>query len=208
MTVDRSLILLAGYPATGKTDLTNRILARHPKEPFGLVAPDDIKEEVWDEVGFGSAEEKAVLESVVWSRYYERLEAMLATGRPVITDYPFSEKQRPRLRELADDHDYRVLTVRLVGDPSAIYARSLKRDLTPTRHLGHLVNRYRPGDALADRSQADALVTLDLFLERCRTKGYDRFQLGELIEVDAIDVGVIDYPALLDRIDAFLAGGR
>lgn len=206
--MDRRLVILAGYPATGKTDLANRILSRHPGDPFGVIAPDDIKEEVWEEFGFEDAEEKAALEAVVWSRYYERLGGMLAAGRPVITDYPFSEKQRPRLERLARDHGCRVLTVRLVGDPSAIYARSLRRDLAPTRHLGHVVSRYRPGDALTDRSRADALVTLGTFLDRCRTKGYDQFRLGELVEVDATDVGGVDYPALLDRIDAFLAGGR
>lgn len=201
----KSLILLAGYPATGKTYLTNQIIKRHPNA-FSTIAPDDIKEEVWDEIGFDNADEKALVELEVWRRYYARLEESFADGKQVITEYPFSNKQKPTLEVLAERYGYDVLTVRLVGDPRVIYARSYARDLSQDRHLGHLVTHYHRGDVLEDRTQADALVTLDVFLDRCAHKGYDKFCMGELIEVDATDVASIDYPTLLSRIDAFLLG--
>ncbi len=200
----KPLILLAGYPATGKSYLTNMILERHP-DSFSVITPDDIKEQVWDEVGFNDADEKAALELEVWRRYYAGLGRYCAEGAWVISDYPFSDKQRAHLADIAASYGYGVLTVRLVGDPSVIYQRSYARDLSQSRHLGHLVTRYHKGDVLEDRSQADALVTIDVLLDRCANKGYDRFQLGELIEVDATDVSTVDYPALLDQIDAFLA---
>lgn len=200
----KTLILLAGYPATGKSYLMSEIIARHPG-CFSTIALDDVKEEVWDEVGFDNADEKAALESEIYRRYYERLEAMLAAGVDVISDYPFSEKQRPRLSELAEHYGYAVVTVRLVGDPRVIYERSRSRDLEQSRHLGHLMNRYHKGDVLEDRLQAEGLVGLELFLDRCQNKGYQDFELGSLIEVDATDVRAIDYPSLLDQIDALMA---
>ena len=39
----KSLILLAGYPATGKTYLANKIIERHPG-CFAYITPDDMKE--------------------------------------------------------------------------------------------------------------------------------------------------------------------
>lgn len=203
--MSKPLILLAGYPATGKSYLTNMILKRHP-DSFAVITPDDVKEQVWDEVGFNNAEEKAAVEIEVWRRYYAGLEQYCAKGTWIISDYPFSDKQKSHLAKIAESYDYRVLTVRLVGDPKVIYKRSYARDLSQSRHLGHLVTCYHNGDVLEDRTKADGLVTLEVFLDRCANKGYDRFQLGELIEVDATDVSTVDYPALLDQIDAFVAG--
>lgn len=198
-----TMILLAGYPATGKSYLADRIIERHPGA-FTVVGIDDVKEQVWDEVGFDSAEEKAALEPGILERYYGLLDAAMAEGKQIISDYPFSDKQKARLAAVSEAHGYQVLTVRLVGDPRVIYERSRSRDLKQSRHLGHMMNHYHKGDVVKDRTKVDALVSLELFLDRCANKGYDKFQLGELIEVDATDVKAIDYPALLDRIDAVL----
>ena len=75
----KTLILLAGYPATGKSTFCRELLKRHPELP--VIAPDDIKEQVWDEFGFDSAEEKAKLEKVVWERYYKKLDECMSRGR-------------------------------------------------------------------------------------------------------------------------------
>ncbi len=202
--MSKPLILMAGYPATGKSYLTNMILKRHPNS-FAVITPDDIKEQVWDEVGFNNADEKAALELEVWRRYYASLEHCCAEGICLISDYPFSDKQKDRLAKLAASYDYRVLTIRLIGDPKILYKRSFARDMNPSRHLGHLVTRYYKGDVLEDRAHADDLVTIEIFLDRCANKGYDRFQLGDLIEVDATDVSTVDYSALLKQINTFIA---
>ena len=54
--MEKTLILLAGPPATGKTDLADRIKARHTSESFLSVSLDDVKEEYWDTYGFNNAE--------------------------------------------------------------------------------------------------------------------------------------------------------
>jgi hypothetical protein len=122
----------------------------------------------------------------------------------IISDYPFSEKQRGRLASLAEHFGYEVITIRLTGDIDKLYERSRKRDLDPSRHLGHMVSCYHKGDVMEDRSQADCLVTYEIFLDRCLHKGYDKFQLGHLIDVDATEFSNIDYPAILKEIGAVL----
>lgn len=200
-----TLILLAGFPATGKSYLANLIVERHPA--FEIVSQDELKEAAWDEHGFNSYEERAVLEMAAWETYYASLEDRMAAGALVMSDYPFSEKQRPRIEEMARRLGCRVITVRLLGDLDVLYERSRARDLAQSRHLGHMVSCYHKGDVLEDRAQADGFLSRETFMERCTTKGYDSFVLGDLIELDVTDYSQVDYPAVLDRIDELMARG-
>lgn len=206
MDTDRVLVLLAGYPATGKSTFCKRLLERHPGIP--VVAPDDIKEQVWDEFGYDDAEEKAALELRVWKIYYARIEELMRMGVTIVSDYPFSEKQRPTLVRLVGRYGYRCVTVRFVGDLDAIYRRSLARDLSQERHLGHLMNHYHKGDRIDDRMQADALVTPQILRKRCIGKGYGTFRIGDLVEVDATDIYSVDHDAIVDRIEELAAKGH
>lgn len=200
--MEQVLILLAGYPATGKSTFCSLFLGRHPGIP--VVAPDDIKEEVWDECGFDDADEKERLELEAWSRYYARIEQLMRAGGPIITDYPFSGKQKPMLEWLVEKYGYRSVTVRFVGDLDRIYERSLARDLAPSRHLGHLMNRYHKGDCLDDRMKADCLVTPELLRWRCETKRYGSFRMGDLIEVDTTDISKADWGVVADRLEEYV----
>lgn len=58
------LVLLAGYPATGKSFLCNKILEKYPE--FQIVSQDTMKEELFDEYGFNNLEEKVKLEQISW----------------------------------------------------------------------------------------------------------------------------------------------
>ena len=55
-----TMILLAGYPATGKSYLCKQILEKYPQ--FQVISQDDMKEALWDEYGFDNMEEKTKLE--------------------------------------------------------------------------------------------------------------------------------------------------
>lgn len=198
----KTMIFLAGYPATGKTYLCNQILSRHRE--FHVVSQDEIKEEIWDRRGFDSLAEKTALEEKGWELYYETIETKMSEGQMIISDYPFSEKQKGRLKELTGRYGYQAVTIRLLGDIDTLYQRSRERDLDPSRHLGHLVTRYHKGDVMEDRSKADALVSYETFRDRCEHKGYDKFQLGELLELDVTDYKTINYNKVLDRVDKLL----
>lgn len=194
----RVLILLAGYPACGKSTFSKHFINRYPDAV--LIAPDDIKEEYWDMVGFDSAEEKATLELSVWKTYYARMAKLMEQEAMILTDYPFSNKQKPMLKTLTELYEYTCITIRFIGDLQAIFKRSWERDQAQTRHLGHLMNHYHKGDILLDRSKIDVPVTLDLLTERCISKGYGTFVMGDLIEVDATHIENISYEDLLSEV--------
>ena len=184
----KTIVLLAGYPATGKSYLCRQILQKLPD--FVVVSQDEMKEELFDRFGFDNMEEKIQIENRSWELYYETMEHHLKVGNSVISDYPFSEKQKGRIAALADAYGYQVVTYRLIGDLDVLYERSRKRDLDPGRHLSHL----------EDRTKADCLVTYDIFMDRCRNRGYGTFCLGHLIEVDVTDYKKINYEKIIGQL--------
>lgn len=194
----KTIVLLAGYPATGKSYLCNKILEKLPE--FIVVSQDEIKEKIFDQYGFNNMEEKVCIENKSWKQYYEVMEEHLQKGDSIISDYPFSDKQKSRISGLSEKYGYQVVTFRLIGDLEVLYQRSKKRDLDPKRHLSHLVSYYHKGDVLEDRSKADCLVTYDIFMDRCKNRGYGTFQLGHLIELDVTDFTKIDYPAVIQEL--------
>lgn len=196
--MERVLILLAGLPGTGKTYLRNIL-----QDFFGgfyLLSQDELKEYYCDLYGYHNLEEKREVEKLAWAKYYEIMERQMQAGSNIISDYPFSWKQKPHIQELAEEYDYSVLTIRLTADLDVLYERQKKRDLDPTRHLSHIVTSYQKGQNLADRSKADHLLTYEEFISRCTTRGYDTFELGKLYEVDVTDYSKVDYPKLLEDI--------
>ena len=52
----KTLVLLAGYPGTGKSYLMRQIQEAYPT--FQILSPDAYKEEMWDRYGFDTMEEK------------------------------------------------------------------------------------------------------------------------------------------------------
>ncbi|NDR54391.1 ATP-binding protein [Actinomyces sp. 565] len=206
------LVLVAGLPGTGKSYLCARIRERFPG--CTQVSIDDIKEKLWEEHGFDDLEQKQALERRALGIFFDEIEAALSPaprsrvmhddshGPMVLSDYPFSVKQLPTLRTLCERHGATALTIRLTADLEVLFERQQRRDLDPSRHLGHIVDRYHRGDSLTDRSRASGLLTREEFYRRCTTRGYDTFRLGELLEVDATDLDAVDHKAILDWIAA------
>ncbi len=198
----KTMVLLAGYPGTGKSYLCDQIVSI--ASDFLIVSQDVIKEAIFDEEGFDDLKQKEQLTLRSWEVYYQQIETYMKKGRRIISDYPFSEKQRPRLAALCERYGYEPITIRLLADLDILYERQRKRDLDPTRHLSHIMSHYHKGDVLKDRLQADGLLSYAVFIDRCTTRGYDTFQLGHLIEADVTDFSEVDYPAILKQLQAYL----
>ncbi|GJM73737.1 hypothetical protein HMSSN036_59530 [Paenibacillus macerans] len=114
---------------------------------FYLLSQDGLKEYYSDLYGFNNFEEKREVEKTAWAKYYEIMEQQMHAGHNIISDYPFSQKQKPHIQKLAEGYGYRVLTIRLTADLDVLYERQKKRDLDPTRHLSHIVTSYKKGAA-------------------------------------------------------------
>lgn len=196
--MEKTLILLAGLPGTGKTYLGNIINSTLGE--FYAVSQDQLKEYYCDMYGYNNLDEKLEVEMTAWRKYYEIMEKQMEQGVNIMSDYPFSNKQKPTIEQLTQKYGYKVITIRLVGDLDILFERQKMRDLDKTRHLSHIVTSYKKGDVLEDRSKADNLLTYEEFIKRCTTRGYEVFELGKLYEVDVTDFTRVNYSDLIEDI--------
>ena len=88
----KTLVLLAGYPGTGKSYLMRQIQEAYPT--FQILSPDAYKEEMWDRYGFDTMEEKEADIKKAWMEYYKDMEDMMQMDISILSDYPFSDKQK------------------------------------------------------------------------------------------------------------------
>lgn len=197
------LILLAGSPATGKSYLISQLMEK--LSPTVLITPDDIKETLADNVGFDNLSQKAELEVDVWQFYYQLLDSYMRMGkRYVLSEYPFSDKQKMKLKILAATYQYEVITIRLDADFETLWQRRQKRDVQLDRHLSHIMSHYHFGDKLDERSKADNHITRDAFLDIVTKRAYNQFQLGKLFELDVTDFSKVDYPTFINGLVEYL----
>ena len=193
------LILLAGPPATGKSYLS-RLICHELPETY-TVSPDELKENLADNVGFNSSEEKIELEKLVWTYYYQALDLYMKIGKQfILSEYPFSYKQQKKLGELSATYHYDVITIRLICDFETLWERRINRDLSPERHLSSITSCYHYGDGLEDRRRADQLITKEEFAKIIEDRGYNHFEMGKLYEVDVTDYSKVHYEPLLAEL--------
>lgn len=193
------LILLAGPPATGKSYLS-RLICQALPETY-TVSPDELKENLADNIGYNSLEEKLELEKVVWDYYYQALELYMKIGKKfILTEYPFSYKQRPILEKLTTKYQYDIITIRLVCDFETLWNRRIQRDLSDDRHLSYILSYYHYGDTLEDRTAADQLITKEEFAEIIQARDYNHFEMGKLYEVDVTDYSKVDYAPIIREL--------
>ncbi|NQG19633.1 kinase [Streptococcus suis] len=194
------LVLLAGPPATGKSYLVSKI--RSVLSELYLVSPDEFKQDLAENIGFSNVEEKNNLEKIVWDCYYQALDVYMKVGkRFVVTEYPFSFKQKDNLSELASKYGYEVITIRLVAEFETLWKRRLSRDLSKERHLSFIMSHYKYGDSLDDRTKADDLITREEFYNIIEDRQYNNFSLGRLYEIDVTDYSKVNYNEILEMFE-------
>lgn len=198
----QTLILLAGYPGTGKSYLAELLMKQFTG--FEILSPDEIKEEFWDAYGFRNEQEKEELIQKSWVEYYHRMEWKFTRGISLLSDYPFSHKQHDQLQEVCDKHHVQIITIRMIADLDVLFERQKKRDLDASRHLGHIVKEYHKGIQLTSHEEADNLLDYDEFIQRCTCRGYGTFALGTTLQLDVTDFATAPYGELMIRINELL----
>lgn len=195
------LILLAGSPGTGKTYLMDRLFERFPT--MYRITLDEIKEYYAESIGFDDLAERAEQEKAkVYPFFYRALELYMEAGKKeIVSEYPFSEKQKGRLQDLAETYRYEVITIRLHADFEVLWQRRYKRDREPERHLSYIMDHYHYGDTLDDRSLGTNHITKEEFKDIINKRQYDHFELGTLYEFDVTDFRTVDYKPLLDKLE-------
>lgn len=192
-----TLIIITGYPGTGKSHLAALLQARFPSlEPHSY---DTVKEQFWDRFGFQDAAEKlrCTQRSLQW--FFAELAVEMLQRKDLLIEYPFHTGHVPALKPLVETYGYQVVTLCLTGDPMTIYQRSIQRDRAGQRHPGHMLTRYHCGD----RVPPERLVprSLEDFLADIASKNFS-LGLGRTISLDVTDFSRVDYDAVLEEVAA------
>ena len=194
-------ILVAGMPASGKSTIAEKI---SEALEIPMLSKDAIKEVLFDDLGFRSREEKVRLGVAAMHILYYSADRLMKANKPFVLENNFEDASLPGLLALLEAHHYTAVTVRLTGDPEVIYRRFAARDLSDTRHRGHVVNDRYPEPPGAPRENPTR-KSYEQFRQDIVTRGYTRFQAnGPVLEVDVTELSSLDVPALLDSLRKLL----
>ena len=169
----KCILILAGPPGTGKTYLANQIMKANAN--WHILSYDDIKERYFDKYGFNNLSEKEALGDKAWKTFYLQLDDLFRQSKQVIIDYPFSYKQEAILTRMIAQYQYKPKTLILYGEMHELYKRQKERDLDDSRHIGHIVTRYKDGNF---PNKPDDLDDFEQFKSRCDDRQYDHFHIG------------------------------
>ncbi len=193
------LVIIAGMPATGKSTLAKKI-SHQLSAP--ILEKDEIKEELFDTVGYKDLTEKRMLDRAATAVLLRCTEAILSSGDSLIIVNNFESNMSETVSSMIDRCGCSAVTVFLGGDADVLHQRYVERDKRHSRHQGHtFIDRYPPlpGDDV-DRS-----MTREYFRDRFENSGMADFKIGGArIEVDATYPDKIDVDALVCAIKSAL----
>lgn len=193
-------ILIAGMPASGKTTF-----AKYLSKELGIpmVSKDELKEKLYDTIGFHSRAEKVALGVGAMECMYYMAESMMRIHKPIILENNFENSSKDGLEQLLHNYKYTPITVRFQGDIEAIYTRFIARDQSPERHRGHVVNTQYPEPTLAVGEERPPYVPMGLEqFERIFTeRGIKDFAIGNnVICVDSTELPRVNYEDIVNKI--------
>ncbi|HUR48426.1 MAG TPA: ATP-binding protein [Acidimicrobiales bacterium] len=129
------MIVISGYPATGKTSLALHLSA---ELQFPLVSKDLVKEKLFDVLGAGDNDWSHLLGRASMAVLYAQAGAILGSGNGVVAEANFDAELATRdLVRLVNQHEVPVCQVILQAEPEALVARAKERSESGERHPGH-----------------------------------------------------------------------
>jgi predicted kinase len=177
------LIVIWGWPGTGKTTLARR-LARDLELP--LVHKDGVKEKLFDSLGWNDRAWSKQLSRASNALLFYFAESLLAAGQAVVIESNFDEGAAAPLRRLQARYNALLIQIHCQARPETLLQRWQARAASGLRHPGH----------------ADA-ANLEEFKRLVFNSPPVRLETGgEVIEFDTTDFESLDYGGLRRRIEA------
>jgi predicted kinase len=183
------LVIVTGAPAAGKTTIARR-LAQDLSLP--LFTRDDLKESLFDSLGWSDRPWSAKLGAAAWELLYLAAERVLNAGQSLIIESNFRPQwANARITRLqAQSHCCTVQILCKVA-PEVALTRYRLRVESGARHPGH-VDHLNVETLRAELQQAWQPLDVD----------------GELIPIDTTDFAAPDYASLRQRVQSHLAASR
>ena len=176
------LIIVAGPPCSGKTTLA-RWLATELALP--LVAKDDIKESLFDSMGWSDREWSKKLGRATYALLYYFVETQLAAGRSLVVESNFDPDNATQIfMELKRRFPFEPFQIQCRADGAVLLKRFKERTESGARHPGH----------------TDHLNYEEIRPVLLKGKSENLEIGGTLVEIDTTDFHKIDRIGLLRAI--------
>lgn len=136
------VLIVCGAPGTGKTTLARKLA---PALGLPLIARDDLKESLFETLGWSTVEWSERLGRATYELVYLLIERLLAARCSLLVETPFDpDWANPRFQALQVRYPFQAAQVLLTSRADLLRQRYARRVDSGDRHPGH-VDRLRMG---------------------------------------------------------------
>ncbi len=194
------LLIIAGLPASGKSTVARRLAGA-----FGMpvLEKDDLKEALFDTVGFRNYPEKRQLDVAANAVLLRAAGAVLDAGESLCLVNNFRRDMEDGVREFLAAHPCRAGLLLLTGNADVFWRRYAERDRVGARHMAHALPDHYP--LRAGETMPNTAISRERFREIFEDLGMAEPRLGcPTVRVDMTDPSAVDFRALTDREEKML----
>lgn len=149
-----TLYVISGPPGSGKSSVGAKLA---PALGVPLISKDEIKEALFETVGWADRERSKELGAVSWELMFAALPSLLAAGG-VAVDANVSAPGHDRVRVLSSD----VVEFRCTAPDDVIIKRFRRRWESGNRHRGHADNEFDIGSDLRNYPPLEFARTIEV----------------------------------------------
>jgi predicted kinase len=187
------LVLISGFSGTGKTTLAKKIAERYS---LPLISKDDIKESLYDSLGYSDREWSKQLGVASYNLLYLFTENLLATEHSVIIESNFKFGiDTVKLLNLKHKYQFSLLQIHCYVEIAIALQRFKNRSRSLERHPGHVDHLIY--EEMESNFKKGGYEILNICDREAYPKG------NHTIKIETSDFDSIDYQAIYQTIENY-----
>lgn len=181
----KKLIIVTGVSGIGKSTVSSFLYNYY--EESVLISMDQLKENIYDIVGYKNKQEKDALKNVIYDLFNRMVnECMIRGDNIVIVEYPFSIKWQSVFQKLIEKYSYEAVTINVkTKDYEKVFELVDERNNSSERHVIHSLYTYNPKKKMEYKSTNE--INYDNWKNDYLENKYTNINLGKVIDFYNLD---------------------